>query len=87
MSETINGTVDANAVSAEAEAVPIVYAAGGAVQSVNGKTGAVVLNASDVHALPDDTEIPTVTNDFTNEYKQKVDDLYADYLSASGVIG
>ena len=30
------------------------------VDSVNGKTGAVVLNASDVHALPDSTVIPTV---------------------------
>lgn len=31
-----------------------------AVSSVNGKTGAVELNAEDVHALPDNTEIPTV---------------------------
>lgn len=34
------------------------------VTSVNSKTGAVVLNASDVGALPDDTVIPTV-NDAT----------------------
>ena len=33
---------------------------GGAVSSVNGKTGAVVLTADDVHALPDNTVIPTV---------------------------
>lgn len=33
---------------------------GGAVSSVNGKTGAVVLTAGDVHALPDNTIIPTV---------------------------
>ena len=33
---------------------------GGAVSSVNGKTGAVELTAEDVHALPDDTVIPTV---------------------------
>ena len=32
---------------------------GGAVDSVNGKTGAVVLNAEDVGALPDTTVIPT----------------------------
>ena len=31
---------------------------GGDVQSVNGKTGVVVLDASDVRALPDDTPIP-----------------------------
>jgi len=34
---------------------------GGAVQSVNGKTGAVVLTASDVGALPFDTPIPSLT--------------------------
>ena len=33
---------------------------GGAVSSVNGKTGAVVLTAGDVHALPDNTVIPAV---------------------------
>lgn len=33
---------------------------GGAVYSVNGKTGTVVLNAEDVGALPDTTEIPDV---------------------------
>lgn len=32
------------------------------VNSVNGKTGNVVLSASDVGALPSDTEIPTVNN-------------------------
>ena len=42
----------------------------GDVASVNGKTGAVVLNADDVGALPDDTEIPTVPTNvsaFTND--------------------
>lgn len=33
---------------------------GSAVSSVNGKTGAVVLTAGDVHAMPDNTVIPTV---------------------------
>ena len=32
----------------------------GAVTSVNGQTGAVTISASDVHALPDSTVIPTV---------------------------
>lgn len=36
------------------------------VTSVNGKTGAVNLGASDVHALPDSTTIPTDTGDLTN---------------------
>lgn len=37
------------------------------VQSVNGKTGAVVLSSSDVHALPDSTSIPSKTSDLTND--------------------
>ena len=39
----------------------------GAVESVNGKTGAVELDASDVGALPDDTAIPTKTSELTND--------------------
>lgn len=34
---------------------------GGAVDSVNGQTGTVVLDAADVGALPDDTVIPDIT--------------------------
>jgi len=37
------------------------------VQSVNGKTGAVVLTASDVNALPSSTTIPSKTSDLTND--------------------
>ena len=37
------------------------------VQSVNSKTGAVVLDASDVGALPDDTTIPTKTSQLQND--------------------
>lgn len=40
---------------------------GGAVNSVNGKTGDVVLNAEDVGALPDTTVIPTSTSQLTND--------------------
>ena len=39
---------------------------GGAVKSVNGKTGDVVLTAEDVDALPDSTVIPTKTSDLEN---------------------
>lgn len=39
---------------------------GGAVDSVNGYTGVVVLTAADVGALPDSTVIPTDTSDLTN---------------------
>jgi hypothetical protein len=38
------------------------------VDSVNGKTGAVVLTASDVGALPDDTVIPSISGLATEEY-------------------
>lgn len=37
------------------------------VTSVNSKTGAVVLTAADVGALPDSTTIPTATSDLTND--------------------
>lgn len=37
-----------------------------AVMSVNGQTGTVVLDATDVGALPDTTAIPTDTSDLTN---------------------
>lgn len=40
---------------------------GGAVYSVNGQTGDVVLTASDVGALPDNTAIPTKTSDLEND--------------------
>lgn len=40
---------------------------GGAVDSVNGQTGDVVLDAEDVGALPDSTVIPTKTSDLTND--------------------
>ena len=40
---------------------------GGAVSSVNGQTGDVVLDAADVGALPDNTAIPTKTSDLTND--------------------
>lgn len=37
------------------------------VQSVNSKTGAVILTAADVGALPDSTAIPTKTSDLQND--------------------
>ena len=40
---------------------------GGAVNSVNGQTGDVVLTAADVGALPDSTTIPTNTSDLNND--------------------
>lgn len=40
---------------------------GGAVDSVNGQTGDVVLTAQDVGALPDTTVIPTKTSELEND--------------------
>ena len=40
---------------------------GGGVDSVNGKTGNVVLNAADVGALPNTTVIPSKTSQLTND--------------------
>lgn len=40
---------------------------GGAVNSVNGQTGDVVLTPEDVGALPDTTVIPTKTSELTND--------------------
>lgn len=39
----------------------------GSVRSVNNQTGDVVLDAEDVGALPDDTDIPTKISDLTND--------------------
>lgn len=46
---------------------PILVGAGGAVNSVNGQTGDVVLTAEDVGALPDSTTIPSKTSDLEND--------------------
>lgn len=45
----------------------ITIATGGNVDSVNGKTGVVVLNADDVGALPSTTEIPSKTSQLEND--------------------
>ena len=46
---------------------PIYIGEGGGVSSVNGKTGVVVLSASDVNALPANTTIPSKTSDLNND--------------------
>ena len=48
--------------------VPIKQLGGGAVDSVNGMTGDVVLTASDVGALPADTVIPSIEGLASTEY-------------------
>lgn len=51
----------------EGEPIRGTHISGGAVNSVNGKTGDVVLNANDVGALPSNTPIPSKTSDLTND--------------------
>lgn len=55
------------------------------VTSVNGQTGAVVLNAADVGALPADTPIPAKTSELTNDsgfIGKAVSDLANYYLKS-----
>ena len=54
------------------------------VTSVNGKTGDVVLNASDVSALPNTTTIPSKTSQLTNDSGFITDKEFADKVSKSG---
>ena len=54
------------------------------VTSVNSKTGAVQLNATDVGALPNTTTIPSKTSQLTNDSGFITDTLLADKVSKSG---
>jgi len=54
------------AIDAERETIKIARLVG-AVDSVNGMQGDVVLTAQDVGALPDDTVIPTTTSELVND--------------------
>lgn len=47
--------------------LPYFVSGGGSVESVNGQTGVVILDAEDVGALPDSTVIPTKVSDLTND--------------------
>ncbi len=58
---------------------------GGAVDSVNGQTGVVVLTASDVGALPDTTTIPTKTSDLTNDSRFITDSALTNYTQKTYV--
>lgn len=61
------GTITANQTGNSTIAFDAGGGGGGAVDSVNGQTGTVVLTASDVGALPDSTTIPTKTSDLSND--------------------
>lgn len=62
-------------------------AASGAVSSVNGKTGAVVLTASDVGALPSSYQAPVQSvNDQTGAVQLAIPDSTSDLTNDSGFI-
>ena len=54
---------------------------GGEVISVNGKKGRVTLNAADVHALPDNTQIPSLEGFATEAWVQEQGYVTSDVLS------
>lgn len=64
-----NGTVTLapRTITATARITTEINRSAAAVTSVNGQTGAVVLDAEDVGALPNSTEIPTKTSDLDND--------------------
>lgn len=54
---------------------------GGAVSSVNGKTGAVVLNATDVDAIPQYSTMPTADSSMLGEIAQFIGTTNANYTN------
>ena len=82
------GTSTTKVPSEKAVSDAIVAAGGGSggsgVNSVNGKTGDVVLNAADVSALPNTTVIPSKTSQLTNDSGFITDKELADKVSKSG---
>lgn len=61
--ETANTVIQAEVESHDERIEALEQGGGGAVKSVNGQTGAVVLGAADVGALPADTPIPGAYDD------------------------
>lgn len=92
------GSFSLNQTSGETIALDAGGSGGGAVDSVNGQTGVVVLTASDVGALPDSTVIPDaqIQSDWNQSDNTKVDyiknkpsipaaQVNADWNAVSGV--
>ena len=63
----------------------ITIATGGNVDSVNGKTGVVVLNADDVGALPSTTVIPDKTSQLDNDSGFITDAALTDYAKTTDI--
>lgn len=72
ITRTINGKTLEDDITLNASDIGIDYP----VKSVNGKTGAVVLSASDVGALPSNTKIPSIAGLATETYvDDKIEDV------------
>ena len=63
----------------------ITIATGGNVDSVNGKTGVVVLNAADVGALPSTTVIPDKTSQLDNDSGYITNSVLTDYAKKTEI--
>ena len=63
----------------------ITIATGGNVDSVNGKTGVVVLNADDVGALPNTTVIPDKTSQLDNDSGYITNSALTDYAKKTEI--
>lgn len=76
MKASVNGPVPMEA--SGGQNVPMEFSsAGPQVTSVNGKTGRVTLDAEDVHALPESTQIVTSVNGQTGEVNLTAEDIGA----------
>lgn len=72
----VNGNIiDLPPISASIENVSITVQTGGAVNSVNGKTGNVELTAEDVGALPYDTELRVIMPFYGNPSQEQTDEI------------
>lgn len=79
------GTITLNQSSNQTIELDAGGSGGGAVDSVNGQTGTVVLTASDVGALPSSITIPTKTSDLTNDSGYITSSALAPYTLSSSL--
>lgn len=82
---TANNTPPYPVTSVNGQTGDITIATGGNVDSVNGKTGAVVLNASDVGALPSTTVIPDKTSQLDNDSGYITNSALTDYAKKTEI--
>mgnify|MGYP002769365116 CR=1 FL=1 len=82
---TANNTPPYPVTSVNGQTGDITIATGGNVDSVNGKTGVVVLNADDVGALPSTTVIPDKTSQLDNDSGYITNSALTDYAKKTEI--